>query len=166
VAATATDHRPSRARVIRRTALATALTTAAALGGIAATSAPPGPDAAYAAIAQAGNQRLESDFDRVQGPDRANLAAATGDLRDVAAAEHLFDQHLAALNLPPGPADAAHALIRANEARAALTSQAAGSVTLTQFDGYQHRLAAANVPVEQAVREIHFELGLPAPDST
>lgn len=165
VAATATDHRPSRARVIWRTALATTLASAAALGGIAATSAPPGPDSAYLAIAQVGNQRLNTDFDRVQGPDHANLAAATGDLRDIAAAERSFDHELSMLTLPPGAESTAHTLIRANEARAGLSDQAADSDSLAQLDSFQHRLAAANAPVEQSVREIHFELGLPAPDT-
>jgi hypothetical protein len=129
-----------------------------------APSQPSRPAAAYLAIATAGNKRLEADFDRLHGPDRANLAAAKSDLRDIAATERRFDQRLSALALPPGAAADAHALIRANEARAALTGQAAASATPGRLAAEQRRLDAANVPVERAVRAIRAELGLPAPD--
>lgn len=125
----------------------------------------PQPGAAYLAIAVAGNTSLDRDFDRLHGRDRGNLTAAADDLRDVAATEHLFDGRLAALTLPAGPEGWARRLIRVNEARAALTRQAAASSTLAELAGYQQRLTAADVRVEQAVRAIRAELGLPAPDS-
>ena len=138
---------------------------ATSVASTAATATTPQPGAAYLAIAAAGNKSLEGDFDRLQGPDSGDLAAATSDLRDIASTEHLFDERLAALPLPAGPEGWARTLIGVNEARAALTRQAAASSTLAELAGYQHRLTAANVPVEQAVRAIRAELGLPAPDT-
>lgn len=123
------------------------------------------PGAAYLAIAVAGNTSLDRDFDRLHGQDRGDLTAAAGDLRDIATTEHLFDERLAALTLPAGPEGWARTLIRVNETRAALTRQAAASSTLAELAGYQQRLTAANARVEQAVRAIRAELGLPAPDT-
>ena len=150
-----------------RVAVAAVVGIAAGVGGyVAGHNGPAGPAAAaYLTIANAGNKALDSDFDREQGPDHDNLAAATADLRDVVATEHLFDQRLTALVLPPGPEDWAHTLFTVNEARAALTAQAAASTSLAQLASYQSQLTAANVPVEQAVTAIRAELGLPAPDS-
>ncbi|MBR7825038.1 hypothetical protein KDK95_01880 [Actinospica sp. MGRD01-02] len=137
-------------------------------GGAARTdgAAPPArPAAAYLAIAQAGNARLETGFDRLHGPDRADPATADADLRGIAATEHLFDQRLSRLALPAGPERWARTLIGVNEARVALTRQAATSRTPAQLAGYQAPLTAANVPVEQAVRAIRASLGLPPPDT-
>lgn len=163
-------------RVVGALTLAVAATVGGAVGGIAAGSSasPPvgiaapamaHPGAAYLTIAVAGNKRLDTDFDRLHGPDRGDLAAARRDLRDIAATEHLFDERLAALRLPPGPDAWARRLISANEDRATLTMQAAVSATPAELAGYQQRLTAANVPVEQAVRAIRADLGLPAPES-
>lgn len=163
-------------RVVGALTLAVAATVGGAVGGIAAgnsasSSAGPAapvmahPGAAYLTIAVAGNKRLDTDFDRLHGPDQGDLAAAQRDLRDIAATEHLFDKRLAVLALPPRPAAWARKLISANEARAALTRQAAASATPAELAGCQQRLTAANVSVEQAVRAIRADLGLPAPDS-
>ena len=162
---------------VLRVVVAAVVGAAAAVGGYAAgrdaapvtasASSRPGSEAAaaYLTIATAGNKQLDTDFDRVHGPDRSNLGAAKADLRDIAATEHLFDSQLTALTLPAGPEGWAHTLITVNEARAALTTQAAASTSLAQLASYQSRLTAANVPVEQAVTAIRAELGLPAPDS-
>ena len=142
---------------------AAASPTASASSGAAASAK---PAAAYLSIALAGNKRLDKDFDREHGPDRDNLTAARADLRDIAATERLFDQRLAALALPPGPESWARTLITVNESRAALTSRAAASSSLSQLDSFQPQLTAANVPVEQAVTAIRADLGLPAPDTS
>jgi hypothetical protein len=164
--------------VVRRAVAVAAVGIAAAVGGCAAgghaasaSSSAGGADgsaraaAGYLTIAVAGNQRLDADFDRVRGPDRGNLAAAGVDLRDIAGTERLFDQRLAALELPSGTEAWAHDLITVNQARAALSTRAAASTSLAQLESYQRRLTAADVPVEQAVSAIRAELGLPAPDT-
>lgn len=152
---------------VLRVGVAAVVGIAAAVGGYAVgRDAVPGTAAtAYLTIANAGNKQLDTDFDRVQGPDRGNLAAARADLRDITATEHLFDARLTALVLPSGPEGWAHTLVTVNEARAALTARAAASTSLAQLASYQSQLTAANVPVEQAVTAIRAELGLPAPDT-
>src|SRR4051794_2834723 len=47
--------------------------------------------ARYRAIAEAGNRRLDHDFDAFEGRDHDRLAAADADLRDIAATERRFD---------------------------------------------------------------------------
>jgi HrpA-like RNA helicase len=123
--------------------------------------------AAYLRIANAGNHRLEADFDGLEGPDRRDLAAARADLRDAAATEHLFDRRLMAMRFPPATERIARALFQLNEARARLTAAAAAAATsLTQLHAYEQLLDSANVPVEQQVRAIRRQLGLPPPETS
>ncbi len=122
--------------------------------------------ARYLAIAVAGNRRLEIDFGRLDGRDRSDLATARADLRDAAATEHLFDQRLAGITFPAGTEKVARLLIVHNQARSALTAAAANSVSLAQLRAYERRLATANGPVEEAVRVIRSQLGLPPPDTS
>jgi hypothetical protein len=144
---------------------APATATPTATANASAVSGTTRPGAAYLAIALAGNKRLDADFDRLHGRDRRDPARADADLRDIAATERSFDQRLAALRLPPGPAEWARVLVTVNEQRAALTTAAASSATPVQLAGYEQRLTAANIPAEWAVRAIRAELGLPAPDT-
>jgi hypothetical protein len=122
--------------------------------------------ARYLAIAQAGNRRLEHDFDGLEGPDRGNLAAARADLRDAAATERLFDQRLLAIAFPPGTERIVRMLYAVNQARARLTGEAAASASLRELRACQARLDAANAPVEDAVRVIRDQLGLSPPDTS
>lgn len=122
--------------------------------------------ARYLVIAQAGNRRLDHDFDALAKPDRDRFAAAVADLRDIVATEHKFDQQLAGLALPPPVQAAATQLIAVNQARAQLTVTAASSASLRQLHAWQPRLDQANVPVEQAVRILRRQLGLPPPDTS
>jgi hypothetical protein len=122
--------------------------------------------ARYLAIAQAGNRRLEHDFDGLKGRDRGNLVAARADLRDAAATERLFDRRLLAIAFPPRTERIVRLLFSVNQARARLTDEAAASVSLRQLRAYQRRLDAANGPVEDAVRVIRSQLGLPPPDTS
>jgi hypothetical protein len=122
--------------------------------------------ARYLAIASAGNRRLETGFDRLDGQDRGDLSAAQADLRDIAATEHLFDQQLSGMAFPAGTEQAARSLVRVNQARAQLTIMAARSASLPQLRGYERQLTAANEPVEAAVRLIRRQLGLPPPDTS
>jgi hypothetical protein len=134
-----------------------------AAGAFAASPAGRTVAADYLAIAQAGNQRLDVDFDRLEGRDRNRLAAAKADLRDAASTERLFDRRLMRIAFPPETETVARLLYRLNEARASLTEAAAASTSLRQLHLYQPRLAAANRPVEQAVTTIRRQLGLPPP---
>jgi len=119
----------------------------------------------YLAIALPANRRLETDFDGLKD-HRGDLAAATADLRDAAATERQFDRRLLALKLPPATETVARQLVTANEARARLTTAAAASASLAQLHRYEPRLTAANKPVEDAVRVIRSQLGLPPPETS
>ena len=119
----------------------------------------------YLAIARPANRRLETDFDGLE-EDGSNLAAAQADLRDAAATEREFDRRLLALKLPPATEAVARRLVTVNEARARLATAAAASTSLSQIHGYQPRLTAANKPVEDAVRVIRRQLGLPPPETS
>jgi hypothetical protein len=139
---------------------------ASPMTGTAAGSARQALAARYLAVAAAGNRRLEVDFDRLNGPDRADLAAARADLRDAAATERLFDQRLARIAFPAGTERIARLLVMSNQARSELTAAAAGAVSLSRLHAFERQLTAANGPVEDAVIVIRSRLGLPPPDTS
>lgn len=120
----------------------------------------------YLVIAKAGNRRLDANFARLAHRDRNRLAAAEADLRDVAATEQLFDRRLLEIAFAPGIEQVVRLLYRVNQARARLTSAAAAATSLGQLHAYDRRLTAANRPVEQAVRTIRRQLGLPPPSAS
>lgn len=123
--------------------------------------------AQYMVIAKAGNSRLEDDFDPLEGRDRNHVAAARADLRDAAATERLFDRRLLRIRFKPATERVARHLYRINQARANLTAAVAASATsLRSLHAYEPMLDAANVPVEQAVRTIRRQLGLPPPSTS
>jgi hypothetical protein len=120
---------------------------------------------AYLTIAASGNRHLQTDFDGLAA-DHGNLAAARAYLRDAASTERLFDRRLLRLPLTAPMTVVARLLVAANEARARLTAQAAGSTSFAQLRGYERRLTAANAPVEDGVRVIRSMLGLPPPETS
>jgi len=121
--------------------------------------------ARYLVIAEAGNRRLEIDFDGLEELGNRHLAAAEADLRDAAATERLFDRRLIAMTLPPALETIAHTLFGVNESRASLTLRAAASTSPAELARYRPQLDAANGPVERAVRMLRRLLGLPPPDT-
>ena len=137
-----------------------ATTTAAAASGH------PGPAAEYLAIADAGNRRLDTDFDHLAGRDSANLTAARADLHDAAATERQFDRSLLAIAFPSASETVVRALFEANQSRAALARAASASTSRGRLRQYEHRLAAADPPVERAVTTLRSQLGLPPPDTS
>ena len=60
----------------------------------------------------------------------------------------------------------ARVLVLSNQARAQLTTAAAGSLSLPQLQACRRQLTAANGPVEEAVGVIRSQLGLPPPDTS
>lgn len=137
---------------------------AASPGSASAGSGSPAA-ARYLAIALPANHRLDQGFDHLSGEDKSDLAASRADLLGIAATERQFDKDLLGLRLPDAAAHVAGILVQVNEQRARLTTAAAASTSLAQLRGYEQRLTAANVPVEQAVRLIRAQLGLPPPDT-
>jgi len=121
--------------------------------------------ARYLAIAEAGNDALEHDFDALEAGDANDLRAARPELLRIAATERRFDRRLLALALPPPMATTARALVRANEARASLTALAASSTSVAELQSFLTRMTAANPPVEDQVKTLRRQLGLPPPDT-
>lgn len=127
-----------------------------------------GPSVAqrYLTIANVGNRSLDRDFDGLESRDADNLSAARVDLRGAAATEHRFDRALLKIAFPPAAESTAGTLVRVNEARAALTERAARSTSIAQLHALLSQLDAANGPVEDQVKTLHKQLGLPPPESS
>jgi hypothetical protein len=122
--------------------------------------------ARYLAIAQAGNKRLEVEFDRLRKQDRLRLAAAHRDLREVAATERLFYRRVLGIPFPAAAERIARFLHWVNQARASMTAAAASSPSVARLRADEHRLTEASKPVEQAVAILRSQLGLPPPETS
>ena len=123
--------------------------------------------ARYMAIARPANRELDHGFDGFDDHIKdGDLPAARADLRAAVVTERRFDRQLIALSFPPRTEPFVRLLYRVNQARAELTSTAAGVTSLRELRGYQRRLDAANEPVEDPVRVIRAQLGLPPPDTS
>jgi hypothetical protein len=129
------------------------------------TTKPSKAAAQYSAIATDGNRGLEV-LDKLKERDRNDLVAARTDLRDAAATERRFDRSLLTIALPPAIETTARALVRVNESRASLTTEAAASTSLAQLHGYEQQLSVANATVEREVRALRSQLGLPPPETS
>ena len=123
--------------------------------------------ARYMAIARPANRELDHEFDGFDDHIKdGDLTAARADLRAAVVTERRFDRQLIALSFPPRTEPFVRLLYRVNQARAELTSTAAGVTSLRELRGYQWRLDATNEPVEDAVRVIHGQPGVPPPDTS
>jgi hypothetical protein len=122
--------------------------------------------AEYLVIAGPANRRLDHANDAYDDAEHDDLAAARAALRSEAATERWFDAHLAAIRFPAPIAPIAGALIKANDRRIALTRRQASSATLASVRAFDHRHKAADAAVEEAVRIIRKQLGLPPPSTS
>jgi hypothetical protein len=139
----------------------------AARGTAATTAELTAMAARYMAIARPANRELDHEFDGFDDHIKdGDLAAARADLRAAVVTERRFDRQLIALSCPPRTEPFVRLLYRVNQARAELTGAAAGVTSLRELRGYQRRLNAASEPVEDAVRVIRGQLGLPPPDTS
>jgi len=145
----------------------TASQSLAARGTAATTAELTAMAARYTAIARPANRELDHEFDGFDDHLKdGDLAAARADLRAAVVTERRFDRQLIALSFPPRTEPFVRLLYRVNQERAELTSTAAGVTSPRELRGYQRRLDAANEPVEDAVRVIRAQLGLPPPDTS
>ncbi|MCW2495448.1 hypothetical protein [Jatrophihabitans sp.] len=118
----------------------------------------------YLALAEPANHVLDESFDALD--DHAGeLAEAAGLLRTIAKTERGFDRGLLALALPAPMQAIAARLVRVNEVRADLTSDAARAGTAAELRRDVVDLDAMNVSVEVQVRALRTSLGLPPPDT-
>lgn len=120
--------------------------------------------ARYLAIATPANKVLDESFDALEDHED-DLMASAARLTTIAATERGFDRDLLALALPEPMAGVAAALVRVNEARASLTAQASTAGTVADLQHFQTRLDAMNPPVEDQVKVLRRDLGLPPPDT-
>ena len=152
-AAGPTEHRYSP----RHARAATTRQSAASLRALAAR---------YLTIARPANHRLDVAVDGYGDAQHDDLAQARADLRAQAATERQFDAQLLAIPFPDRIARTARALVRANQARIALTEHQAAAPSLARMrvlDGRHHQADAA---VETQVRIIRSSLGLPPPSTS
>jgi hypothetical protein len=134
-------------------------------------SATPGSDtralaAAYMALALPANHRLDTEVDGFTDHERDNLAAAEADLRAQAATERSFDRQLLKISFPPQIAAVARALVQANQMRIQLTDRQARSASVAGLLSFASRHKAADAAVEDQVRIIRRDLGLPPPSTS
>ena len=122
--------------------------------------------AAYMAIAEPANHRLDKEVDSYNDHARENLAIAEADLRGEVATERWFDQRLLKIAFPAAIATTAKALVRANDQRIALTIKQARAMTVSELLAFNARHRAADAAVEVQVRIIRKQLGLPPPDNS
>jgi hypothetical protein len=130
-----------------------------------------GSAARYLAIAEPANISLDQAFDGLEdlegdAADPSTLAEQQADFRLAAATERSFDRDLLAIALPSAAEATARALVKVNEARADITSQAAGAQSADQVESFEQDIDVANDVVEQQVKALRDELGLPPPDSS
>jgi hypothetical protein len=171
------------ARAALASACAAALTAAGCASGQKAEPAPrarstrtqPSPSptgslrslaAAYLAIAEPANHKLDIEVDAYADNAHSNLAAAEKALRAEAATERHFDLQLAAISLPPTIEVTAQALIRVNEIRARLTLKQAAARSIPALLSFTTTHSAADAELEAQVRFIRQELGLPPPQTS
>jgi hypothetical protein len=120
----------------------------------------------YLDIAKRGNERLERDVDALLGGDRNRLNSAHADLHDASVTERLFDRRLIEIPFPPAIKMIAVHLYSTNQARAAVTAEAAKSRTFRELHSFETRISAENKVVETQVRRIRAALDLPPPDTS
>lgn len=122
--------------------------------------------ARYLRLARPANHRLDVEVGGYRDAERHDLTRARADLRAQAATERRFDAGLLSLPFPGLIARTARALVRANQARIALTERQAQAGTLAGMRRLDGRHRAADRAVEAQVRLIRVLLGLPPPSTS
>jgi hypothetical protein len=122
--------------------------------------------AQYLAIARPANHLLDADNDGYGDNEKDDLAAAKRDLRAEMATERLFDRQLRRIKFPAQIALTAQALVRSNRVRIALTTSQARSTSLARLRSFDRRHKAADATLEDQVRIIRKQLGLPPPSTS
>jgi hypothetical protein len=121
--------------------------------------------AAYLAIALPANRRLDKEVDSYEDHEHDDLAIARRDLRAEAATERGFDSKLLKIAFPIDVKAIAWELVQANNERIALTERQSRVATIARLRGLDKRHKTADAAVEDQVRIIRQDLGLPPPDS-
>jgi hypothetical protein len=122
--------------------------------------------ARYLLIARPANHRLDVEVDGYGDAERDDLARARADLLAQVATERRFDAGLLRIPFPGRIERTARAMIRANQARIAVTEQQARAGTLAGMRGLDGRHRAADAALEAQVRLIRMFLRLPPPSTS
>ncbi len=122
--------------------------------------------ARYLAIATPANDQLDDEVDTYTDHEHHNLALSEADLRREVATERRFDEQLLMIGFPPVIAATAKALVRVNDRRIALTRLQSHAVSISELVSFDQSHQAADAAVEEQVRTIRKDLGLPPPDTS
>jgi hypothetical protein len=115
----------------------------------------------YTAIMTPASQQLNTDMAAYTASEKHNLAEAEAALTAEVTSERAFDTSLAAITFPPAIAPIAKSLIRADQARAELTAEQAGSSSLTRMRSFSRRVQAAGAAVQTEMTLIRHALDSP-----
>jgi hypothetical protein len=122
--------------------------------------------AEYLAIANPANRQLDRAVDQFGDHAHDDLTAAASDLMNHASIERQWDRQLLRIGFPGELKPVVSRLVQANEARADLALREAKSSSLAELGTFGPAHAAADAKVEQQVRVIRHDLGLPPPDES
>jgi hypothetical protein len=117
----------------------------------------------YLAIMAPASQQLNADVAAYTASEKHNLAEAEAALTAEVTSERAFDTSLAAITFPPAIAPLAKSLIRADQARAALTAEQARSSSLTRMRSFDRRVQAAGAAAQTQLALIRQALDSPPP---
>src|ERR1700722_11286351 len=104
--------------------------------------------AAYLAIAQPANRRLDVENDSFSDNERVSLTAALADLRAEVATERWFDRRLLKIDFPAPIANVAWQLVQVNNQRIHLTRQESRATSIAKLLAFAARHRAVDAAVE------------------
>ena len=117
----------------------------------------------YLAVITPASQQLTTDAAAYAASEGDHLAVAEAALKAEVTSERALDASLTAFAFPPDIAPLARALIRANQARAALTAEQAASSSLTRLRSFDHRVQLANAAVQTEMKLVRTAVDAPLP---
>jgi hypothetical protein len=115
----------------------------------------------YNALFTPANRQITLDAAAYTASETAHLAAAQAALTAEVGTMQNFDTSLGAINWPAAIAPSANAVIRADQALAALTTQQAHAVTLAKMRAYNPRILAATAAVRADMSLLIKAIGTP-----
>ncbi|HTS96793.1 MAG TPA: hypothetical protein VMI33_09235 [Streptosporangiaceae bacterium] len=116
----------------------------------------------YTNLADPADHALTAEVDGYALDEHHNLAAAKLDLSKVVKTQASFDNQLGEITFPPAPDPHVDLLIAADQKRIKLFKLQMQATTLRKLRAFDARDEAANAAVEEQVRIIRQDLGLPA----
>jgi hypothetical protein len=119
----------------------------------------------YMATVTPANRQVNVDVAAYTASEGNDLAAAEAALMAEVTSENALDTSLAGFPFPPAIVPVAKALIRADQALAALTAEQARSTSLTQLRSFNHRVQIAGAAVQTEMKLLLKALHSPPQES-